>query len=211
MVQMSVKMMKAFSPDSVPFNEDSVTQAITDKMWEKFNNEVDSVIDYSEDIPDSVKNDPESMAIINKMNVFMKGSKKEGPLYMGLHYQFDNREELIKFYDFMDKRDRESGKSNPISEHLLSSQSRSVIKFENKTLSRVTPEEAEPMHVDSVKALDLMFADASYKTTITMPTKIVSAKGDGLQEINGKTVVYQYKMRDLFTGKMSNDFEIKIK
>lgn len=213
MVNMTVKFAKAFAKDSTVINEDSLTQAITAKMWSKFGGKVDSVIDYSDRIPDSLKDDPQTKKIMKNMQGFMRGTEKEGPLYMGMTYSFKEQSEFNEFMDYLSKRNAESGKS-PAMSMFNSKNSKSSIQFDGKTLKRTTvfiESETEEEQKEDDNSLNELFAGATYKTTVTLPKKIVSAKGEGLVSYNGKVAIFEYPFMKLLSGEQNTDFEITMK
>ncbi|MEQ9007508.1 MAG: hypothetical protein RLP12_06470, partial [Ekhidna sp.] len=103
---MMMGMMSSIYPDA---SEDSLMQVVDAQLWEQFPAEVDSIIDFSSRVPDSIKNDPAKKKYLDNIEMFMKGSRAKGYLNSGIRYTFSNIDELQGFNDFMSENQEATG------------------------------------------------------------------------------------------------------
>ena len=211
MVNMSVTMMKAFSKDST-LNEDSARKAMEANVWKDFNGSLDSTIDFTDKIPDSVKNDPKAKKIMDNMRMFMAGNKKDKKLFMGMTYTFSDFKDLDDFWEFSKKQSKgNKEKVGPLASY-TETNSNIEISFDNKVFKRTTTVYEEAKMSDTDESLvDAMFGESKYTTTVIMPSKIKSAIGNGLVKIKGNKVTFEYDFMNYMKGKENTDFVITLK
>jgi len=211
MVNMSVTMMKAFSKDST-INEDSARLALEDEIWKDFGKSVDSTLDYSDKIPDSLKDDPKTKKIMENMRMFMAGNKKDRKLFMGMTYTFSDFKDLDDFWAFSKKQSQSSkDKEGPLASY-TETNSNVDVTFENKVFKRTTTVYKEAEMSDSDESLvEAMFGESLYRTTVVMPSKIKSAFGNGLVKIKGNTATFEYDFMKYMKGQENTDFVITLK
>ncbi len=215
-VEMSFQMMKGFIDDE-NLNEDSLREALVDEMWESMPNDIDSTIDIMKGLPDSIKNNPEYLNILNRTEGFMKSNRKKREMEGGISHKFSNISDLNAFISFLDKQN-----DNPTTAKFMKvTKSKSAIitfAYDGKTFSRTSvPKEGGNSNENSESskeidtAVELMFKDAYYRIRITMPKTIASANGPGLIEVKGKQAFFEYSMSEYMNAKANTDFEITLK
>jgi hypothetical protein len=211
MVEMTTQMTRAFSPTE-NLNEDSLREAVESQIWASFGGDLDSTLDLNQQLPDSIKNDPQTQKFIQNSRAFMQGSQKEGKIYTGIEYNFSSQSDLNRFFKFMNERNDPD--QNQLSQFgkFKTSENLSTISIDGKIIKRTTEitQEAD-MDEKAEKTMEELFEDSYYRTTVIVPGKIKSAKGDGLVSIKGNKAVFEHKFVDFMNGSAKTDFEIELK
>lgn len=199
---MMLGMMSSIYPDA---SEDSLKQIIDDKIWADMPSEVDSLIDYSERVPDSIKNDPDKMKYLQNMKMFMKGSRAEGFINTGMSYKFDEVSQLEDFLAFMNENQSATG--GGMGADIPNMQVK--YSFDGKSFSRTTVI-AEKVEMDdsTQMALNTMLEGATSRLIIHFPKKVKKASTDQLVEKNGKDVIYEFDLLKVLNGEQSSDVTI---
>ena len=217
MREMSMKMMTMFSQmdTTQTINMDSLKMVVEAKVWEEFPNEVDSLIDFSSQIPDSIKNNPEYAPFVKKAQGYMQGGKEKGYLNMGVRYPFDNFTDLGAFHKFTDKNKSVAGggrQANALSP-LADMKTEVSYSWVKNKITRTTKviDRPEIDHETMAMLLMMIPKDAKVKTIIHLPKPVKSATGDNLSKAEGKMVIFEHPLIGLFSGEANTDFEIIMK
>ena len=215
LTEMTMSMTKMFAQmDSTkaPLNEDSLRMAIEAKIWDDFPSEIDSILDFSNEVPKEVTDDPVGAEMVKRMTGFMKGGKDAGYVNMGVKYSFKSAEDLEAFFQIMkdNKRDNPqlpSGMLQKLSNIELESQ----FTFSKNKISRktVVPENIDlDIETDDIKKL---IPVSKGRTIIHLPRKVKEAKGESIVKVDGKTVILEYDLVKSMMGEVNTDFEITMK
>jgi len=195
---MMMSMMSGMYPDASP---DSLREIVDNKIWQQFPSEIDSVIDMSSRIPDSVKNDPANKKYLDRLEMFMKGSRKEGYLNSGMKFSFKNMDDLEKFQEFLEKTQNADQGQMPSTSVKYS--------LKNNTFSRKTMiEEDLDMNDSTMAAMGAMLAESKWKLIIHLPQKAKKVTTEQLVGKVGNDVVYEYDLLKLLLGEQSSDVTI---
>lgn len=199
---MMMGMMSSLYPDAP---EDSLMQIIEDQIWADMPNEVDSLIDFSSRVPDSIKNDPDSQKHLDKMEMFMKGSKAKGYLNSGMSYKFEAIGELEDFFVFMNKN--QSATSGGMGMDLPNMNVK--YSFDGKSFSRTTIMADKVEMTDStMMMLTAMLEDSKSRLIVHLPKKVKKASKDQLVEKKGKDVIYEFDLLKVINGEQTTDIKI---
>ena len=200
---MMMGMMSSIYPDA---SEDSLRQVVDAQLWEQFPAEVDSIIDFSSRVPDSIKNDPDKKKYLDNTEMFMKGSRAEGYLNSGVRFSFSSVEELQGFNDFM------SENQNATSGQMQMDFPRVDVKysFDGKSFSRVSNMEIKMEPNDSsMMVLGELLKGSKSKLILHLPRKVQSASNGLLVEKSGKDVIYEFDLVKVIQGEQSTDIKVK--
>ncbi len=203
--KMMMGMMQSVYPD---LDEDSLLSLAEENIWKDFPAEVDSLIDFANELPDSVKEDPEKMKILSATSAFMRGSKKEGMLNVGASFQFSNLEELEKFQDVLAENQGNSGQAGFDLPKIAVD-----YQFDGKTFSRKSKlvDESQSLSDSTKSVINLMLSDTKIRTIVYLPNKVSQASKDQLVSSEGKKVTYEFSFAESIIEQQSSDFEIKMK
>ncbi len=207
MIPMMREMMMALSEIGLAEGESPDSMAIEEMIWEDFPEEVDSVMHYDEQIPDSIKNDPKKLAMFEQASWFMKGGRKHGYMMSGVTYEFKDLQEFIDFSHVMEdlSKDGEEGK---------------MFK-EVSTVYEVTPTlfyrsssaaSLDLSDVENQEALGL-FGDSRIVTRITFarPIKNVEVETYKIEHQGKKTLELSYTFKEAFTGGKPTTIRVELK
>lgn len=199
---MMLGMMSSIYPDA---SADSLRQIIDDQIWADMSDEVDSLIDFSTRVPDSIKNDPDKQKYLERMEMFMKGSKKDGFLNSGMSYRFQAVAELEDFVEFMNEN--QSATSGGMGMDLPNMKVK--YSFDGKSFSRTTVmDEAIEMNDSTMMMLSTMLEGAKSRLIIHLPREVKMASKSQLFEQSGKDVVYEFDLLKVINGEQSTDIKI---
>ena len=199
---MMLGMMSSMYPDAP---EDSLRQVIENQIWADMPDEVDSLIDFSSRVPDSVKNNPDSKKYLDKMEMFMKGNKAEGYLNSGMSYKFDAIADLEDFIDFMNRNQSATGGGMGMDLPSMNVK----YSFDGNSFSRTTQMAEEVDLSDStMMILNTMLEDSKSRLIIHLPKKVKKASKDQLVEKNGKDVIYEFDLLKVLNGEQKTDIKV---
>ena len=200
---MMMGMMSSIYPDA---SEDSLRQVVDAQLWEQFPAEVDSIIDFSSRVPDSIKNDPAKKKYLDKMEMFMKGSRSEGYLNSGMRFSFSSVDELQGFNDFMS--DNQNATSSQVKMDLP--QVDVNYSFDGSTFSRTTNmDDKLEMSDSTIMVIGSLLQESKSKLILHLPRKPKKVTPDQLVEKDGKDVIYQFDLIKVFKGEQSTDVTVE--
>ncbi len=206
--------------------EFDIMKQIEEGFWKDFGDEpVDSLVSFLEQmqeegtVPDSIKNDKKKMALLEKMNMHIWGSKAEDILNTGILLNFNKLDDINEVMDFIDENQNArslAGGGNPMMSGmgggLGDMQADTDYKLTKKLFSRKSIFEApEDMGAEEMAFMKMMFPSSKMKTIVHLPRKVKKVKGDHLVSKDNKTLVFEYDLMDMMMGKVNTDFEIKMK
>lgn len=212
MIPGMVQMMTVFAAMDTTFqgSPEDLAAMVEEKIWEDFPAEVDSIMDTSnQKIPDEIKDDPEKLAMLGKIENFMKGSKAKGYMNAGMRFKFADMDELNKFMVLA--RDSQTGRDKELS-NMNNVETETDFTYKKRCLKRVmtyTVNESEEEEEGLGNAKE-MFGDAKLVTIVHLPKNVKSVKGNGMTVKNDKKVIFEYNLLDVSEGKVDTDFEIKM-
>ena len=199
---MMMGMMSSLYPDA---SEDSLMQVIDAQIWADMPDEVDSLIDYSTRVPDSIRNDPDKQKHLERMEMFMRGSKKEGFLNSGMSYKFKAVAELEEFQEFMN--DNQSATGDGMGMDLPNMKVK--YSYDGKSFSRITMMDGDMELNDStMMMLNTMLEGSTSRLIIHLPSKVKNASQGQLVEQNGKDVIYKFDLLKVINGEQSTDVKV---
>jgi len=204
-------IMSGLTPDSTGKIVRKSTAEIEERIWEDFPESIDSTIDIMTDLPDSIKNNPEQMAMLEKTRVYMTGGKSKGYMYMGMEYNYDDLEELKIFNGFMNQMLKEGNGSSPL-DRLEEPEMTSDYMYNEKGFQRVFEVQKKVTFSEQDKGmLDMFVGQGTLTTVVYLPKEAKDVKGDYLKSIDGKKVTFEYPMRKYMQGDIDCSFEIVFK
>lgn len=215
MIPGMVKMMEVFAAMDTTFQgtPEELTAKVEGKIWEDFPAEVDSIMDMSgKAIPEEISSDPEKLAMYQRVENFMKGSKAKGYMNGGMRFKFADMKELNEFLilarDSQTDRDREVTNMNNVDTKTdFSYKKRCLKRVMTYTVKEPTGEEDDMKGMDEMME---MFGDAKMTTVVHLPKNVKSIEGNGMTVRNDKKVVFEYNLLDVSAGKVDTNFEIKL-
>ncbi len=199
---MMMSMMTSLNPDA---DEDSLFQVIEEQLWREYPAEVDSVLDISDKVPDSIRNDPEKRKYLDRMEMFMKGSRKEGYLNSGLRFSFSGMEELESFMKILD----EGSKSSSGDAQLPTTQFDHEFSKNSFSRQAVWDPTDEALEDSTMMALDAMLKESSWQLIVHLPKKVKAASKEQLVSKDGKTVTYEYDFMKIISGEQSMAIKVE--
>lgn len=195
-------MMSSIYPDA---SEDSLMQIIENQIWADMPNEVDSLIDFSSRVPDSIRNDPDKQKYLDKMEMFMRGSREKGYLNSGMSYKFDAVTDLEDFLEFMS--DNQSATGEGMGMDLPNMRVR--YSFDGNSFSRTTiMDEKREMSDSTMMMLQTMLADAKSRLVIHLPKKVKKASKEQLFKTEGKDAIYEFDLLKVINGEQTTDIKV---
>ncbi len=200
---MMVGMMSSIYPDA---SEDSLMQIIDAQIWADMPDEVDSLIDYSSRVPDSIRNDPDKQKYLERMEMFMKGSKKEGFLNSGMSYRFSSVAELEDFLGFMSENQSATGGGMGMDLPNVNVR----YSYDGTSFSRSTiMDEVLDMNDSTMTMLNTLLEGSKSRLIIHLPRKVKKATNGQLVEKKGKDVIYEFDLIKVLNGEQSTDVKIE--
>ncbi len=190
-------------------SDDAIAESLEDSVWKDFPEVFDSIIDYSEILPDSVLSIPENKEMIQKMKFFIEGGRSKGYVNMGFRFGFKDLSELQEVLKKVEDNQHSSGAGGGMMPEL--DEMRTDVKYEMKenVLKRKTVFLSKPdFQQTDLEMLKLFMADAKMKTMVYMPQKVKTLTGSNAQKLSDTIAVFEYSMLDYIMGKTSSDFEI---
>lgn len=201
--EMMVGMMGAMYPEA---STDSLMQIIDNEIWENFPAVVDSIIDFSSRVPDSIRNDPDKNKYIEKMEMFMKGSRKEQMVNSGIRFRFDAIEELQGFQDFMRENQASTGGAGGMELPDVEV----TYSFDGNVFSRTSAPISRTELGDSTMMMLNVLLEKSQNTLILhMPNEVKKASDAQLVEVKGKDVIYQFELLKVLNGEQTSDVKVE--
>lgn len=199
---MMMGMISSIYPDA---SEDSLRQIVDEQIWSDFPAEVDSLIDFSSQVPDSIKNDPANRIFLENMEMFMRGSKEKGYLNSGLSYKFDKISSLEDFLRFINENGSASGQMG------MDVPSLNVnYTYDGNTFSRTTKLDGLLEMSDSTRMmLNLMLEGSKSVFIVHLPRNAKNVSQDQLVSKNGKDVTYEFELLKVLSGEQSSDVKIE--
>jgi hypothetical protein len=188
---------------------DSGAESLEDSIWKDFPDVIDSIIDYSEILPDSVLAIPENKELVEKMKFFMEGGRSKGYVNMGFRFGFKDLSELSEVLKKVEDNQHSSGAGGGMMPEL--DEMRTDVKYELKenVLKRKTVFLSKPdFQQTDLEMLQMFMADAKMKTIVHTPGKVKTVTGSNAQKLSDTSVALEYNMLDYIMGKASSDFEI---
>lgn len=216
MEKMAIEMARMFQDmDSTGeiknMTDKELAEMMSEQIWSEMPEEVDSIIDITQELPDSIKDNPQKMAIIEKATMFMKGGKAKGFLNTGIKYPFQNLEELETFSSMLQKQQNSDDQLSQMGMDV--GEMKVDYSFANNTFSRTATYTKQPqndMDEEQQEMLEKMLG-GTVTTIIHLPKKIKKVTGQNVKDKEGKTVTFEYNLLDSALGKINSDFSIKMK
>ncbi len=200
---MMMSMMSSLYPNA---SEDSLRQVVDAQLWEQFPAEIDSIIDISSRVPDSIKNDPNNRKYLDKMKMYMRGSRKEGFLNSGMRYEFESVKELQEFQGFLNDNQTAADQGMQMDIPKVKVE----YSFDGNSFSRRSVMTQVMEMSDSTKMIIGSILDGSKsKLIIHLPSKVKKASKDQLVEKSKKYVIYEYDLLSVLEGEQSTDVIIE--
>jgi hypothetical protein len=194
--------------------KDSLKKVVTEKIWEGFPGEIDSVVDLLSELPDSVIKFGDNKEYSKRTDLFYKGSKKKGYVHAGVTIDFRNGEDFVNFSDYLERiqNTRDENNEGP---SLLGSiteiKSDAEYAFEKKSFKRTVKfSDLDMEEIDPTAGLMMeLFSDkGTYRTIVNTVRKISSVKGEYVVLQKENKVVFEYPFKEYMRGDVNTDFEI---
>ena len=199
---MMVTMMTSLNPEA---DEDSLLQVIEDQLWQEYPAEVDSILDISDKVPDSIRNDPEKRKYLERMEMFMEGSKAKGYLNSGMRFSFNGMDDLEAFMELLDQSSKSSTGGPPMPATQIE------YGFEKNSFSRTAILDTmdEALDDSTMMVLEGMLKESSWQLIVHLPKKAKKASKEQLLSKEGKIVIYEYDLLKIVSGEQSMDMKIE--
>lgn len=200
---MMAGMMSSIYPDA---SEDSLMQIIDAQIWADMPDEIDSLIDFSTRVPDSIKNDPDKQKYLERIEMFMKGSRQEGYLNSGMSYKFETVSDLEDFLEFMNEN--QSATSGGMGMDMPNLKVK--YSYDGNSFSRTTiMDDNLEMSDSTMMMLNTMLEGSKSRLIIHLPGKVKKASKNQLIEKNGKDVIYEFELLKVLNGEQSTDVKVE--
>ncbi|SNT04592.1 hypothetical protein SAMN05421640_2146 [Ekhidna lutea] len=200
---MMMGMMTSIYPDA---SKDSIMQVVDAQLWEQFPAEVDSIIDFSSRVPDSIKNDPAKKKYLDNIEMFMKGSREKGYLNSGIRYTFSSIDELQGFNDFMSENQEATGGQMNMDLPQMDVQ----YSFDGSSFSRTAKmNENIEMNDSTMMMLGSLLEGAKSRLIIHLPSKAKKVSKNQLVGKVGKDVTYEFELIKILSGEQSTDVKVE--
>jgi len=191
---------------------DSLDTAINEKIWEDFPAELDSVIDMSDRIPDSIRQDEKYTHFIEHSKMYMRGAKAKKEMRMGVDYQFKDDKDLNEYFRYLGKLDSQQGGQKGgegLGGNPLASSDCEYI-FSSKSFKRISPAQnlIKGEKKEMKEFFEKMYGKSTYTTVVHLPRDIAKVKGKGVKQKSARTVVFEYPLMDIMAGKEGGAFEV---
>ena len=185
---------------------------IEEQIWKDFPESIDSTLDIMSELPDSIKNDPEKMAMLEKTRVYMTGGRTKGYMNVGMAYNYDDLEELKVFNGFLSNVLKEGSNSGSPLGRLEEPEMTSDFIYSDKGFKRIFEVQKKVTFNEQEEGMLQMFVGQGTLTTIVyLPKEAKDVKGDYLKSIKGKTVTFEYPMQKYMRGDIDCSFEVLFK
>jgi len=206
--KMTAEMVHLYQDSTA--DEMTLGQLLDENVWKDFPDVIDSVLDYSQIIPDSILDEPGNREIFEKMEFFMEGGRSRGYVNTGFRYEFRDFSELENMLKKVEDNQKNSGgPAGGVLPGLDKMKTDINYTLQNNVLSRRTVFLNKPeLQQSDVEMLKMFMDGAKMKTIVHLPRKVKEVKGIHLVKKEDKTVSFQYSMLDYMLGNTSNDFEI---
>ena len=215
----SKTMVLAFAGDEAEnINMDSLEMAIQEGVWKDFPNELDSIIDLAEHLPEEIMSDPENAKYLSNTQMFMKGSKAEQNLVFGITFNFNDPNEINEYSALFEKvnkldEDNELDKLGMgLGSMMKMSSDETKYVYKNGAFQRIVKRKPPKKDKSDNKESDAKFEeflnDWNVTTTIHFPKKIKSVKGKNLHRQDDKSVTFKYGLIEYFEGKKTGSFKV---
>lgn len=210
-IPMMEKMMMSTAKLTVKEGEamDSAALAakVEEMVWKDFPGKIDSVISLESNLTPEMKNDEQTMALLNKTTAYMKGSREEGFIKAGVKFDFESSEEFLSFMNMMEDNSQKSEQNSPLGK--------------TKTEMIVTPKS----YIRTVEYIDrpeddqsggmalLMLQDMNMLTVLNFPKKIdkVDLVHYDIVEQSDKSVTVKYNIIEAMESDSKSEIRIKLK
>lgn len=200
---MMIGMMGSIYPEA---SEDSLMQIIDTQIWEQFPAKVDSIIDYSSRVPDSIKNDPDKQKYLDNLIMFMKGSRVEGYINSGIRYSFSSVKELEQFQEFMNENQSTTGGGMGLNMPSV----KVTYGFDGSSFSRTTiMDELVEMDDSTKMMLTTLLEGSKSRLIIHLPKKAKSVSKNQLVSKEGMDVIYEFDFIMVLNGDQSTDVKVQ--
>ena len=184
---------------------------IAKRVWRDFPESIDSTFDIMENVPDSIRNNPEQMAMLEKTRVYMTGEKSKGYMNMGLSYNYDDLKELNIFNGFLTDMLKESDNGSPLS-GLEEPEMTSDYIYTDKGFKRIFKVQKKVSFDEKEEVMLQMFiGQGTLRTVLYLPKEAKDVKGKYLKSVKGKTVIFEYPMQKYMRGDIDCSFEVIFK
>lgn len=199
---MMMEMMTSINPEA---DTDSLLKVIEDQLWQEYPSRVDSIIDFSDKVPDSIKNDPAKQKYLERMQMFMEGGREKGYMNSGMRFNFKSMDDLEDLMKLLDESSKNSAGGPP----MPSTQINYMLDKNSFSRKASLNTEGEMMNDSTVMALSAMFKESSWQLIVHLPKKAKKASTAQLVSKEGKDVVYEYDLLKLINGEQSMDMKIE--
>lgn len=199
---MMIGMMQSMNPEA---DTDSLMRAIDDQLWQEYPSVVDSIIDFSDKVPDSIKNDPDKQQFLERMEIFMEGSREKGYMNSGLRFSFKSMDDLEALMKLLDESSKNSAGGPPMPSTQID------YSFDKNSFSRkaLLDAEDEMINDSSIMAMSAMLKESSWRLIVHLPEKAKKASKEQLVSKDGKDVIYEYDLLKIISGEQTMDMKIE--
>lgn len=198
---MMLGMMSSMNPDA---DQDSLMKVVEDQLWQQYPSEIDSILDFSDKIPDSIKNDPDKQKYLERMEMFMEGGREKGYVNSGIRFTFNSMDDLEELMDLLDQSSRAGSGEMPMPSTKVK------YAFDKKSFSRtaIIEDEKVEMNDSTMMALSAMLENSSWQLIVHLPKKVKKASSDQLVKNEGKDVIYEYDLLKIISGEQSMSMKV---
>lgn len=203
-IPMMREMMKGLAALGLEEGETLDSLELDALIWEDFPEEVDSIMNMDDQIPDSVRNDPAKMALVQKMTVFQKGGKKKGYMRSGINFQFANSQEVMDFENLLEETSKEDKQVKLMGESNTTIELTPTLFYRSTTTTSASGTEDQ--------GIDEMLGNSKIVTRINFSKKIkkVSTKTYQVVEQTATSVTLSYSFLEALNSEEPIEFRIEL-
>lgn len=210
-IPMMKKMMESTAKLTVEDGETMDSAALAAKVdemiWKDFPGEIDSVISLDSKITPEMKNDPETMALVNKTTAYMRGSREEGFIKTGVKFSFDSSDEFMSFMNLIEENGQEGKQDNPLGK----TKTELIVTPKSfiRTVEYLNKQEEDPSDGMAL----LMLQDMSILTVLNFPGKIdkVDVTHYEIIEKSDRSVTLKFDMIKAMKSDAKSEIRVKLK
>lgn len=217
MTSMTKMMTMSFSESAGKnLDEDSLDNAIREKVWKDFPAEVDSFIDMSESFEKKGFEGEELEKLKKDFQLFIKGKKADEKLDMGLRINFRSIQELEDYWKIMGGLGNDKEMMSKVGPGIgsmfggMNSSNDTPFMISDKGIIKPSfaSSEKEKSKDKSDREFNKLMEDSSYSIIVRTAKNIKKVKGKGAKLIDENTVKVEYPVLYFMDNNPKTGFEL---
>ncbi|UII31347.1 hypothetical protein LVD17_23935 [Fulvivirga ulvae] len=210
-IPMMEKMMQSTAKLTIPDGETMDSAALAAKVqemvWKDFPDKIDSVISLDSKLTPEMKNDPQTMALLDKTTAYMRGSREEGFIKTGIRFGFSSNDEFLSFMNMIEENGQKNNQENPLGK------TKTEVTITPKSFTRTVEHVNKPEEDPSGGMAMLMLQDMSMLTVLNFPRKIdkVEVQHYEIIEKSENSVTLKFDMVKAMKSDSKSEIRVKLK